>query len=230
MEESTNKRWHGLRESARSSLEIRDYSARPARAGDFLDTADPTPITIPGVEVLGRQVHQQHGRGFFGEFAREGEVPFWPKQWATARMFRDTAKGFHIHPPHIPAGEAADDWIQKLFVNSGGDPSLRPYHHEQWDLMFFIQGIAEIILIDERAGLPREQMRILIDGDDRPGQHNAAIVIPPGVAHAIRSASSTDLIMVYGTSTTFEPENEGRIASGIESASLPPDWEAYIGR
>ena len=230
MEESTNKSWHGLRESARAQLEIRDYSARPARAGDFLGTSEPAPITIPGVELLSRQIHQQHCRGFFGEFAREGEVPFWPKQWATARMFSDSAKGFHIHPPHIPDGEEATAWFQRLYAGTPADPSLRPYHREQWDLMFFIQGIAEIILVDERAGLPREQLRVVIDGDDRPGPNNAAIVIPPGVAHAIRSASSTDLIMVYGTSTTFEPENEGRIASGIESAFLPPDWATHLER
>jgi dTDP-4-dehydrorhamnose 3,5-epimerase-like enzyme len=230
MEESTNKRWEGLRESARTQLEIRDYSQRPVRASDYLDADHPASIDIPGVELIARQIHQQQHRGFFGEFAREGEVPFWPRQWATARMFRDTAKGFHIHPPHIPDGEEAESWFQKLFGDPSAAPAMRPYAEEQWDLMFFIQGIAEIILIDERSGLPRRQLRVIIDGDDRPGSNNAAIIIPPGVAHAIRSASSTDLIMVYGTSTTFEPQNEGRIASGIESAALPPDWTAYMER
>ena len=228
MEESTDKRWHGLTEGARAQLEIRDYSDRPAQAGDYLDPSHPAAINIPGVEILQRQIHQQHHRGFFGEFAREGELPFWPKQWATARMFRDTAKGFHIHPPYIPEGEHPSGWLQKLFVENPGDHSLRPYADEQWDVMFFIQGIAEMILVDERAGMPRHQLRCLIDGDDRPGHHNAAIVIPPGVAHAIRSASSSDLVMVYGTSTTFDPGNEGRLVSGIESAALPPDWQTYL--
>ena len=84
MEESTDKRWRGLSESARAQLEIRDYSDKPAQAGDFIDPAHPATVSIPGVEIFHRQVHQQHHRGFFGEFAREGEIPFWPKQWATA--------------------------------------------------------------------------------------------------------------------------------------------------
>jgi dTDP-4-dehydrorhamnose 3,5-epimerase-like enzyme len=228
MEESTDKRWLGLNGRAREQLEMRDYSKKPAQAGDYLDASHPAAINIPGVELFHRQIHQQQHRGFFGEFARQGEVPFWPTQWATARMFRDTAKGFHIHPPHIPEGEQASAWFKKLFVENPADHSLRPYAEEQWDLMFFVQGIAELILVDERAGMPRAQLRCLIDGDDRPGRNNAAIVIPPGVAHAIRSASSTDLIMVYGTSTRFDPANEGRIASGLESPDLPADWQAYI--
>ena len=224
MEESTDKRWQGLSESARSKLEIRDYSDKPVRASDYFDSSHPAKIEIPGVQVFFRQIHQQDHRGFFGELAREGELPFWPKQWATARMFRDSAKGFHIHPPHIPDGEDPAAWFEKIFAGQ----TKAPYDKEQWDVMFFIQGIAEMILVDERAGMPRRQLRCLIDGDDRPGANNAAIVIPPGVAHAIRSASSTDLVMVYGTSTTFDPANEGRIASGIEKALLPKDWQAYL--
>ena len=94
--------------------------------------------------------------------------------------------------------------------------------------MFFVQGNAEMLLVDERAGMPRKIMRIILDGDDLRGQNNAAVVIPPGVAHAIRAETSDDLIMVYGTSTVFDPANEGRIAAGVESAPLPEDWQRYL--
>ena len=50
---------------------------------------------------------------------------------------------------------------------------------------------------------------------------------PAGVAHAVRCVSSKDLVMVYGTSTTFAVENEGRIAHALETPTTPPDWEAY---
>ena len=49
-----------------------------------------------------------------------------------------------------------------------------------------------------------------------------------GVAHALRCVGTKDLIMVYGTSTTFVPENEGRIAHGVETAHAPAEWEAYF--
>jgi hypothetical protein len=34
---------------------------------------------------------------------------------------------------------------------------------------------------------------------------------------------------VYGTSTTFQPEFEGRIASEIETAELPVSWRRFLG-
>jgi len=48
------------------------------------------------------------------------------------------------------------------------------------------------------------------------------------VAHALRTEGSGDVIMVYGTSTTFEGAFEGRIASEVESAPLPKEWEGYL--
>jgi len=53
-------------------------------------------------------------------------------------------------------------------------------------------------------------------------------VIPAGVAHALRVEGSRDAIMVYGTTTSFEPAFEGRIADGIERAPLPAEWQAFI--
>ena len=49
-------------------------------------------------------------------------------------------------------------------------------------MMFFVQGSVEMLLVDERAGLERRAMRFLIEGDDRPGANNAAVVIPPNIA------------------------------------------------
>src|SRR5947199_10575542 len=73
-------------------------------------------------------------------------------------------------------------------------------------------------------------MRFFIDGDNHHSASNVAIVIPPGVAHAIRVEGSEDAIMVYGTSTTFQPEFEGRIASEVETAELPDSWQKSLGR
>ena len=80
---------------------------------------------------------------------------------------------------------------------------LRRYEQEQWDVMFFVQGVAEMILRDVRAGLRKRTMRFLIDGDNHRSANNVAVVIPPGVAHAIRAEGSEDVIMVYGTSTSI---------------------------
>jgi dTDP-4-dehydrorhamnose 3,5-epimerase-like enzyme len=94
--------------------------------------------------------------------------------------------------------------------------------------MFFVQGRIEMILRDVREGLSSRTMRFFIDGDNHPGAGNAGVVVPPGVAHALRVEGSEDGIMVYGTSTSFHPEFEGRIASEIETADLPESWVKFL--
>ena len=107
--------------------------------------------------------------------------------------------------------------------------SLRPYDREQWDVMFFLQGRIEMILRDVRAGLSGRIMRFSVDGDNLRGRNNVGVVIPPGVAHAVRVEGSEDVIMVYGTSTIFHPEFEGRIGSEVETAELPESWKNFLG-
>jgi dTDP-4-dehydrorhamnose 3,5-epimerase-like enzyme len=235
--------WRGIRASARQRLETRDYSeADPCRrlatsglnAADLIEGRPALEASwIPGVELFQRKIHQQLGRGHFGELIRTEEgvlnrIGLMPKQWASAMMHRGSAKGFHIHPPHVPENVMPETWFRKLFLESADSVSLRPYHLEQWDVMFFLTGICEMILIDERVGLPRRIMRFLIDGDSRPGRNNAAVVIPAGVGHALRNVGDESLIMVYGTSTSFNPAWEGRIESEVERSALPEGWEEYL--
>jgi dTDP-4-dehydrorhamnose 3,5-epimerase-like enzyme len=238
--------WNGLRQSARARLAQRDYHQAPlperlgssgVEAAELLaaNRADPAVAAawIPGVELFPRKIFPQRHRGFFGELARRDEaiaasIGFWPKQWAAARMFSGTAKGFHIHPPYIPDGTEPAAWFHRLYIEEPENFALRPYDREQWDMMFFLEGAAEMLLVDEREGMPRRIMRCLIEGDDHRGPNNAAVIIPAGIAHALRVESAGDLIMVYGTSTSFVPEFEGRIAAGVESAPLPPEWSAYV--
>jgi len=246
MSKRENDLWQGIDPGAQDALSARDYRtasfaqefARQGVEAGELVAADRNQrkikeAWIPGVEVFLRKIHAQRHRGFFGEFVRHdegvlGRISLWPKQWSAARMFADTAKGFHVHPPSIPRGSAATDWLRRLFIDEPEQYSRRRYDDEQWDVMFFLQGRVEMILCDVRAGLPRRVMRFFIDGDNHRGNNNAAVVIPPGVAHAIRVEGGEDVIMVYGTSTTFRPEFEGRIASEIENAPLPESWRKFL--
>ena len=240
----TDELWNGLRDSARARLTARNYqqsslaerlATTGVEAAELL-AADREGLAahwIPGVEIFPRRVYPQRHRGYFAEFARQNEGPLaeiglWPSQWATATMWGGSAKGFHIHPPHVPEGTAPEAWFRRLYLEEPRHFTLRPYAREQWDVMFFLQGSAEMILVDERAGLERRVMRFLLEGDNRRGVNNAGVVIPAGVAHALRAESSEDVIMVYGTSTSFNPAFEGRIESGVEICQLPPEWEGYL--
>lgn len=243
METTQNKRWNGLKAAARVRLEARDYtkdtlSRRLATSGVgggelIAGREELADVWIPGVEVFPRRVFQQKGRGYFAELTRLNEgvlsrIGLAPSQWASALMHRDSAKGFHIHPPHVPGNTPAGKWFRELYVDFPEDYSRRPYDREQWDVMFFLTGLCEMILVDEREGLTRRVMRFMIQGDSKPGNDNVAVVIPPGVGHALRSIGTEDLIMVYGTSTTFNPDWEGRIGSAVENAPLPEDWSDYL--
>lgn len=235
--------WKGLNHRACSKLETRNYSygelahrlaTSGVGGGELINKkGDLADHWIPGVEVFPRRVYQQKGRGYFAELARTNDgvlhqLGLAPRQWAAALMHRDSAKGFHIHPPHIPDGVEPEEWFRKLYVEHPTDCSMRPYHREQWDVMFFLTSICEMLLVDERPGLPRRIMRLSISGDSRPGPDNVAVVIPPGVGHALRSIGNEDLIMTYGTSTSFNPDWEGRIASHVENSPLPDDWIHYL--
>ncbi len=246
MSNSSGDLWRGLSSSAQAALATRDYasSAFPHQlaevgleAGKLLQvdrgSAEVREAWIPGVEVFARKVYPQRHRGSFGELARRDEgvlaqIGFWPRQWAAARMFAQTAKGFHLHPPYVPEGSEPTDWLRRLFLEEPENYALRAYEHEQWDVMFILQGVIEMILRDQRAGFPPKTMRMIVDGDNHRSSSNVAVVIPPGVAHALRGEGSEDVMMVYGTSTSFQPEFEGRIASDVETAGLPDSWQKFL--
>src|SRR5438105_1210968 len=106
--------WGGLGESVRNSLTDRNYkegsfAQRLARGGvDAAEVASADRrkpeikrIWIPGVEIFARKIHCQRHRGLFAEFVRQedgvlAQIGLWPRQWSAARMFAQTAKGFHI--------------------------------------------------------------------------------------------------------------------------------------
>ncbi len=246
MKDRENELWEGLAGDARALLATRDYRAgslperlrgQGVEARELLaaDPSDPATSAawIPGVEVFARKIHPQRHRGLFGELVRRDEgvlarIGLWPAQWASARMFANTAKGFHVHPPSIPEDRKPAEWMRQLYLEEPQNFSARPYEREQWDVIFFVQGMVEMILRDARDGLDPRIMRFFIDGDNHRSANNVGVVVPAGVAHAIRTEGTEDVMMVYGTSTSFRPEFEGRLASQVETAELPASWSAFL--
>ena len=188
---------------------------------------------IPGVEIFARTIYPQRHRGLFGEFVRrdEGvlaEIGLWPQAMVGRADVRPDRERFS----HSSAEHSRRD--ERRTNGSGGSLSTSRriircgrYDEEQWDVMFFVQGVAEMILRDVRAGLPARTMRFFIDGDNHRGPNNV------GGGHSARRGARDSgrrfggVIMVYGTSTSFRPEFEGRIASEVETAPLPESWQKF---
>lgn len=247
MNTPNNTRWRGLRADARKALENKAYSPLPPAerliepgllAAELLQlAAEPKQkarLWIPGVEIFPRKVFRQLHRGTFAECARQSEGPLhqiglWPRQWSCSRLFARCAKGIHVHPPHVPPGKSPAAWFRELYQGTA-DPQQRPYDREQWDVWFILQGTVEVVLVDLREGMPWRLMRFYVDGEDKPGPNNVGIVIPAGVGHGLRVEGSQDAILLYGTSTTFHPEFEGRIASDVETHPLPSSWQHFLGK
>ena len=179
------------------------------------------------------KIYPQRHRGSFGEFARRDEgvlarIGLWPMQWAAARMFADTAKGFHIHPPSVPEGTAPGAWFRRCFIDEPENYSLRRYDHEQWDVMFFTQGDVEMILRDERAGMLRARCDSLSTATTSAARTTSRSSSRRRRARPARGGLRND-IMVYGTSTIFDPEFEGRIATTWRRP-LPEEWAKFLAK
>ncbi len=141
---------------------------------------------------------------------------------------RADGERFSHSSAEYPGRHGAADWFRRLFVDEPENYSLRRYEQEQWDVMFFVQGRGG----DDPARCARGNAgandALFRRWRQSPRRNNVAVVIPPGVAHAIRVEGSEDVIMVYGTSTSFRPEFEGRIASEVETAALPESWQRFF--
>jgi hypothetical protein len=159
------------------------------------------------------------------------KIGFWPAQVGERTHVRADCKGIsRSSAEHSLRVSSRPSGCGGSFGDEPENFSLRRYPHEQWDVMFFVQGVAEMILHDVRTGMPQRTMRFIVDGDNHRSSNNVGIVVPPGVAHAIRVEGSEDVIMVYGTSTSFRPEFEGRIAADVETAVLPESWQRFLAQ
>lgn len=92
-------------------------------------------------------------------------------------------------------------------------------HKHQVDWWYLVRGVMKAVLYDARPDSPtyKELMEFVV-GIDEP---NKVIKIPPGVAHGLKIIEGpADL--VYVTSGTYDPEEEGRIA--YDDPSIGYDW------
>jgi len=94
-------------------------------------------------------------------------------------------------------------------------------HSTQIDWWYVPVGDLKLALYDTREGSPtRGELAELFLGEHYEAQ---LVKIPPGVAHGCRAIGTT-AHLIYITSSTYNPEEEGRIPP--DDATIGYDWTA----
>ncbi len=92
-------------------------------------------------------------------------------------------------------------------------------HNKQTDWWYVCSGVLKVVLYDKRpdSSTYRQSMEIML-GDS----HEASVLkIPPGVAHGCKCISGPANLL-YVTSRTYNPEDEGRIPH--DDSEIGYDW------
>ena len=94
------------------------------------------------------------------------------------------------------------------------------YHLGQYDCWTVVKGMLQIALVDLRTDSPTFGLRnTLYVGELRPWQ----VRIPPGVAHGYKVIGSEAAVLVYVTSSFYNPGDEHRIP--YDDAHVNYAWE-----
>jgi dTDP-4-dehydrorhamnose 3,5-epimerase len=92
-------------------------------------------------------------------------------------------------------------------------------HAQQVDWWYVVSGVLKVALHDRRADSPtRGKTMELLMGDNQEAQ---VLRVPPGVAHGCKCLTGP-VHLLYVTSKTYDPADEGRIAH--DDPTIGYDW------
>ena len=151
-------------------------------------------VVIAGVEFKALQTFPDE-RGFFREVVRKTDSFFADgfAQWSHSKMAQNTVKAWH-------------------------------FHHRQTDWWYCPIGLIQTVLFDNRQESPtyRRKMEFLLgDAECSPDALCTVVRIPPGVLHGCKVLHDGSHLF-YITSTTYDPEDEGRYP--FDDPSIPHQW------
>ena len=116
-------------------------------------------------------------------------------------------------------GEGFGQWSHSL-VHVGVAKAWH-VHKLQTDWFYVVSGVMKVVLHDGRPDSPTHgEIDEILMGDGHPAQ---VVKIPPGVAHGYKVIDGP-AHMLYVTSRTYDPNDEGRIAH--DDTSIGYDWAA----
>jgi dTDP-4-dehydrorhamnose 3,5-epimerase len=100
-------------------------------------------------------------------------------------------------------------------------------HEQQWDRLYFFDGLARIVLYDSRPGSPTECLVATVHtGREAP----ALVLIPPGVFHAVQALGDHDVQFVNSPSAPYRHEAPDKRRLPLDTDLIPYDFGDASGR
>lgn len=94
-------------------------------------------------------------------------------------------------------------------------------HEHQIDRLFFIQGVAKVVLYDDREGSPtRGMINELYCGREK----QALVVIPKLVYHAVQNVGQEDVVFVNFPTAPYKHDNPDRFRLAPNTDRIPYDF------
>ena len=176
-------------------------------------TAEEIRITIPPCEPgIGKIIRSPKSADLIDDVVAQ---PFdlWPDD-----------RGYFLEVARLKQGLAADFVPEETQVSAAlsyaGTIKAFHFHKLQTDVWVPAHGMLQVALVDFR---PESRTfgwkNTLYVGSLRPWQ----IKIPPGVGHGYKVIGENAAMLVYVTSSLYNPQDEGRIPHN--DASIAYDWE-----
>jgi dTDP-4-dehydrorhamnose 3,5-epimerase len=133
-------------------------------------------------------------------------------------------RGYFLEVARLTKGLVADFPTEtsqvSAAVNYPGIIKAFHFHRFQTDYWVPVAGLLQVVLVDVReTARTFGAKNTLYVGNLRPWQ----IRIPPGVAHGYKVIGLEPSVLVYITSRTYDPKDEGRIPHN--DTSIGYDWE-----
>ena len=95
------------------------------------------------------------------------------------------------------------------------------WHRRQWDVWFFVSGMAQVVMYDLREGSPTHaETQVLYMGARKP----LVVAIPPGVAHGYRVLGTEPAGLLYHTTEHYDPADPDEERIPFDDPRIGFDW------
>jgi dTDP-4-dehydrorhamnose 3,5-epimerase len=95
------------------------------------------------------------------------------------------------------------------------------WHQDQDDLWYVSDGMARVVLYDQRDGSPTKgETQVIYAGEDNP----VLIYIPTGVAHGYQVLGNKPVVMFYHVTKSYNPAEPDEMRIPFDDPEIGFDW------